>query len=187
MGVLHTVSGLLPHPLLSVATLLTANKSSTKEQPASELLVAMHGHVRSQAAPRSSQHWSRWCSRMCMCGHRQYRGVASTGVAGGHACACVVTGSSRLTSLLGVRLNFQDHAVLSFVSQLQPVKQTCDLRVTVWTDHVEGISRLMGKLSFLEKDQGETEYVYSSNKHTFTRSYSRTDQGRCAVCASAHP
>lgn len=83
--------------------------------------------------------------------------TGSTGVDGGHACACAVTGSSCLTSLLGVCLNCQDDTVRSLVSQLQPVQQTCDLRVTVWTDHTEGITRLVGKLSFLEKDQGETE------------------------------
>lgn len=124
---------------------------------------------------------------MCVCGHRQHGEATSTGVAGGHACACAVTGSSHLTSLLGVCLNFQGDTVLLFVSQLQPVKQTYDLRVTVWTDHIEGISRLMGKLSLLEKDQGETEYVYSSNKHTFTRSYSRKDQGSHHWGATGQP
>lgn len=112
------------------------NKSCIKEQPALESLVLMH---------------------VCVCGHRQHREAASTRVDGGHACGCAVTGSSCLTSLLGVRLNCQDDTVRSLVSQLQPVQQTCDLRVTVWTDHIEGIARLVGKLSFLEKDQGDTE------------------------------
>jgi hypothetical protein len=61
------------------------------------------------------------------------------------------------TFLLSVRLNFQDDTVSSFISQLQPLEQFFYLTITVWTGHIEGVSRLMGKLYFLEKDQGEIE------------------------------
>lgn len=64
-------------------------------------------------------------------------------------------GTQGPTSLLGVRLNLQEDMVLPSVRELQSLEQTLYLRVTVGTDDVEGISRLIGKICFLEKNQQE--------------------------------
>lgn len=64
-------------------------------------------------------------------------------------------GAQGRTSLLGVCLNLQEDTVLPLVCELQSLEQTLYLRVTVGTDDVEGISGLIGKICFLEKDQQE--------------------------------
>lgn len=61
----------------------------------------------------------------------------------------------RLTFLLCVCPDFQDDTMLASVHEVQSLEQVLYLRLTVGTDHVEGISRLIGKICFLEKNQHE--------------------------------
>lgn len=64
-----------------------------------------------------------------------------------------------LTFLLGVCLNSHEDTVFPSVCELQSLEQALYLRLAVGTDHVEGISRLIGKLRFLKKNMKQKHSV----------------------------
>lgn len=95
-----------------------------------------------QRTPTQDQGWpSGTCADPC-CHPRPPR----TSRAGRHQ-AC--------TFLPRVCLNRHGDTVLSPICELQSLQQELYFRVTVGTDHIEGISRLVGKIRFLEKSRHE--------------------------------
>ena len=105
------------------------------------------------ALHRNCLKWALGCMHFpglnCSCHPRAPRDVRSSKTQG-------------CTFLPRVCLNRHGDTVLSPVCELQSLQQELHFRVAVGTDHVEGISRLVGKICFLEKNRHEIKKCHMS-------------------------